>query len=149
MISSILSSGTGGRDVPRMTLLTSRRRAIVSSGVEAGKSEPTSRLSRTPHSVAIRIVGEKAWDQEFSIDWTLSDSGEQFHMELSNGALIHHPATGARGADLAVTLTRPQLIALLAAGVSEGVEMTGDAGVLGRLQALTDAPDPDFAIVTP
>jgi alkyl sulfatase BDS1-like metallo-beta-lactamase superfamily hydrolase len=70
-------------------------------------------------------------------------------MEVSNGALIHHPTATKRDADLAVTLTRPQLLALLSSGATDGVELAGDAGVLARLTALTDAPDPDFAIVTP
>ena len=48
-----------------------------------------------------------------------------------------------------MTLTRPQLLALLFSGATDGVELAGDAGVLGRLDAMTDAPEPDFAIVTP
>jgi hypothetical protein len=35
------------------------------------------------------------------------------------------------------------------AGKSDGVDMSGDPGVLQRLMSLTDSPDPDFAIVTP
>jgi alkyl sulfatase BDS1-like metallo-beta-lactamase superfamily hydrolase len=31
--------------------------------------------------------------------WTLSDTGEHFHMEVSNGALIHHPTATKRDAD--------------------------------------------------
>ena len=126
-----------------------RAGTIDHTDIDPSGLAPALTVTQLFDSVAIRIVGEKAWDQEFSIDWTLIDSGEQFHMALSNGALIHHPTSAGRGADLAVTLTRPQLLALLTAGSADGVEMVGDAGVLGRLQSLTDAPDPDFAIVTP
>lgn len=34
-------------------------------------------------------------------------------------------------------------------GTIDGVDVTGDATVLGTLLGVLDAPDPDFAIVTP
>jgi alkyl sulfatase BDS1-like metallo-beta-lactamase superfamily hydrolase len=37
----------------------------------------------------------------------------------------------------------------LLAGQMDGVSVEGDPTVLGRLMAVLDAPDPDFAIVTP
>jgi alkyl sulfatase BDS1-like metallo-beta-lactamase superfamily hydrolase len=70
-------------------------------------------------------------------------------MELSHGALIHYPTTGNRPADLTVTLTKPQLLRLLATAEADGIDMSGDPAVLGRLMSLIDNPDPDFAIVTP
>ena len=42
-------------------------------------------------------------------------------MELSNGALIHRPGNALRPADVTVTLTRSQLLALLSAGKADGV----------------------------
>lgn len=72
-------------------------------------------------------------------------------MVLSNGALIHYPDPHPNGADLDVTLTKPQLLELLAGkrpGL-EGIHHTGDPGVLARLTGLLDHPDPSFAIVTP
>ena len=104
-------------------------------------------------SVAIRIVGPKAWDERLSIAWHITDLDEHYRMELSNGALIHRPvdeqAALTSAADVTLTLTRPQLMALLMAGNADGVTIDGDADVLARLVALTDNPDPDFAIVTP
>ena len=100
-------------------------------------------------SVAIRIVGPKAWDERLTIAWHVTDLDEHYHMELSNGALIHRPTKTPMPADVTVTLTRPQLLALLAAGNADGATISGDASVLARLVALTDNPDPDFAIVTP
>ncbi|MGD9527084.1 alkyl/aryl-sulfatase [Pseudonocardia sp.] len=100
-------------------------------------------------SLAIRIDAERAWDTSASIRWLFTDSGEVYRMELSNGVLIHHPTTRKLPADLVVTLTRPQLLALLAGQGSDGVVFEGDAGVLHTVLSLTDQPDPSFAIVTP
>ena len=100
-------------------------------------------------SIAIRINGPKAWDTALTINWELTDVGEKYHMELSNGALIHFPVQSSSAADLTVTLTRPQLVGLLLAGRNEGVAFSGDVGMLPTLLALLDEPDPSFAIVTP
>ncbi len=56
-------------------------------------------------------------------------------MELSNGALIHTtpPPETSRSFDLTVTLTRPQLLQLLAtAAKPDGIDISGDPAVLGR-----------------
>ena len=55
MISSIASSGTGGRPVPAIGSFTRRRPAVVSAGVAIGKSEPNRSRSKTFHSVTSRI----------------------------------------------------------------------------------------------
>lgn len=62
----------------------------------------------------------------------------------SNGALIHRPASGAEpgDADLALTLTKPQLLAMLAGRGMDGVEHTGDPNVLQRVIGLLDTPTP-------
>ena len=70
-------------------------------------------------------------------------------MELSNGALIHYPTTLERDTDLTVTLTKLQLLTLLASGSVDGIDMAGDPSVISRLMAVTDEANPDFAIVTP
>ena len=59
------------------------------------------------------------------------------------------PPRSREEADLTVTLTKAQLIALLAEGRTDGVDMSGDTGVLATLVGLIDSPDPDFAVVTP
>jgi alkyl sulfatase BDS1-like metallo-beta-lactamase superfamily hydrolase len=48
-----------------------------------------------------------------------------------------------------VTLTFPQLLTLLTSGSPDGIQTTGDQGVLRTLLSLTDQPDPSFPIVTP
>jgi len=100
-------------------------------------------------SIAIRINGPKAWSQALTIDWDFTDEGTRYRMTLSNGALIHwaNPAPG--GTDLTLTLTKPQLLGMLAGQGPEGIRTTGDPGALQRLLGLVDTPDPGFAIVTP
>jgi len=61
-------------------------------------------------------------------------------MELGNGALIHFPAAAGRRTDLTVTLTKPQLLALFAAGNTNGITFDGDTTVLRQLLALLDEP---------
>jgi alkyl sulfatase BDS1-like metallo-beta-lactamase superfamily hydrolase len=100
-------------------------------------------------SIAIRINGPEAWGTRLSITWKLTDTDETYHLELSNGALIHIPTSNPPPADLTVTLTRPQLVTLLFTGKTDGIELTGDATVLPTLLSLTDNPDPNFPIVTP
>lgn len=100
-------------------------------------------------TIAIRVDGPRAAGTALSILWHFTDGDGDYWMELSNGVLIHHPTGRARQADLTVTLTRRQLLGLLASGSLDGIETSGDSSVLRTLLALTDAPDPDFAVVTP
>ncbi len=100
-------------------------------------------------SLAIRIDGKRAWDTTASIRWQFTDSGETYRMELSNGALIHYLTTRTEPADLVITLTRPQLLAMLGGAGANGVQFDGDPKVLATITGLTDQPDPAFPIVTP
>jgi alkyl sulfatase BDS1-like metallo-beta-lactamase superfamily hydrolase len=100
-------------------------------------------------SIAIRIDGQRAWDTTASIRWQFSDSGETYRMELSNGALIHHPTSRSEPADLVVTLTRAQLLGMVGGAGANGIQFEGDAKILDTILSLTDEPDPAFAIVTP
>ena len=64
------------------------------------------------------------------IEWRFTDSGTTLRTALSNGALIQtdNPRTSV-DADLTVTLTKPQLLGLLAGSGLDGIEHTGDPGV--------------------
>jgi alkyl sulfatase BDS1-like metallo-beta-lactamase superfamily hydrolase len=53
------------------------------------------------------------------------------------------------GTDLTLTLTKPQLLGMLAGNGLEGIQTNGDPGALHQLLGLLDTPDPGFAIVTP
>ncbi|MGW4242099.1 alkyl/aryl-sulfatase [Nocardia sp. NPDC004722] len=100
-------------------------------------------------TLSLNVVGERAWAEKFSIAWHFTDSGENYHMELSNGALIHHPATRKRDVDLDITLTKLGLLQLMSTGSFDGLQTKGDTGVWQRLAGLLDKADPSFAIVTP
>jgi alkyl sulfatase BDS1-like metallo-beta-lactamase superfamily hydrolase len=120
-----------------------------------GTSLPTSGLlaalttTQLFDTIAIRIVGEQAWQHRLSVHWDFTDSGDQYRMELSNGALVHFPVQAERPADLRLSLTHAQLLTLLGTGSLDGIETTGDTGVIATILSSTDAPEPSFAVVTP
>ena len=122
---------------------------IEHTEVSSAGMAPALTITQLFDSIAIRINGPRAWDERLSIGWHFTDTHENYRMELSNGALIHYLTTDKRSADLTVTLTKPQLLQLLATANPDGIDMSGDAAVVGRLMSLVDNPDPDFAIVTP
>jgi alkyl sulfatase BDS1-like metallo-beta-lactamase superfamily hydrolase len=126
-----------------------RTSKIEHTEVSSAGLAPALTITQLFDSIAIRINGPKAWGENLTIGWHFTDSHENYRMELSNGALIHYPTTGSQAADLTVTLIKPQLLRLLATAKPDGIDMSGDPAVLGRLMSLIDNPDPDFAIVTP
>ncbi|MFL6225201.1 MAG: alkyl sulfatase C-terminal domain-containing protein [Actinomycetes bacterium] len=89
------------------------------------------------------------WSEHLTIDWHFTDLGERYRMALSNGVLVHYPNPGPGDADLAFTLTKPQLLGMLAGGGPDGVEHNGDLGALQRLLSVLETPPATFVIVTP
>jgi alkyl sulfatase BDS1-like metallo-beta-lactamase superfamily hydrolase len=122
---------------------------IADTEVSAAGMSAALTITQLFDSLAIRIDGKRAWDTTASIRWHFTDSGETFRMDLSNGALIHHPTTRTDPADLIVTLSRPQLLAMLGGAGTDGVQFDGDPKIFTTIAGLTDQPDPAFAIVTP
>ena len=100
-------------------------------------------------SLAIRVDGPRAWDKTTSIRWHFTDVQETYRMELSNGVLIHYPTKRVDPADLIVTLTKPQLLGLLAGAGTDGITLDGDTAAITKIVSLTGDLDPGFAIVTP
>jgi len=100
-------------------------------------------------TIAIRVDGPRAAGTALSVLWHFTDTGDLYWMELSNGVLIHYPTRRSPKADLTLTLTRPQLLGILASGSLDGAGAQGDPGVLRTLMSLTDEPDPSFPVVTP
>jgi linear primary-alkylsulfatase len=98
-------------------------------------------------AIAIRVDGPKAWDESLSIGIELTDVGESYRLDVHNGVLVHRGAD-TEGADVVLRLPKAGLVGLLA-GTLDGIQADGDSTVLGRLMAVLEAPDPDFAIVTP
>ena len=96
-------------------------------------------------AIALRVDGPRAWSETLSIGVSLEDAS--YRLDLRNGVLVHREGS-VEGVDLLIRTTRAALPGLLA-GQTAGMSMEGDTGVLARLVAVLDAPDPDFAIVTP
>ncbi len=100
-------------------------------------------------SIAIRINGPKAWDLDLVVDWRFTDIDENWRTTLSNGVFV--PESDAPPADVAltVTLTKPQLMQLLAGRDLDKPTYDGDTSVLQSLVSVVDTVDSSFAIVTP
>jgi len=100
-------------------------------------------------SVAIRVNGPKAWDEHLTIDFSFTDLGQTYRLELTNGVLIQGVDPKGGTADLTLTLTKPQLLGLLGGSGLDTIATAGDASVVARLLGVLDPPNPGFAIVTP
>ena len=98
-------------------------------------------------AIAIRVDGPRAWDVRLSVGVALADTGDSYRLDLRNGVLVHRAAP-VDGADLVIRTHRAALPGILA-GRLEGATLDGDRSVLERLMGVLEAPDPDFAIVTP
>ncbi|MFF3461751.1 alkyl/aryl-sulfatase [Streptomyces sp. NPDC002619] len=101
-------------------------------------------------AIAIRVDGPRAWDENLSLHWHFTDLGEMYRMTLHNGVLVHSRTTmPADSSDFALSLTKPQLLGLLAGKGLDGVRHSGDLVTLKTLLTVLDDPDPSFAVVTP
>ncbi len=100
-------------------------------------------------SIAIRVNGPKAWDTALVIDWNFTDLKQDVRLQLSHGALIQSRVTEGTPAQLRLTLTKPQLLGMLAMQSLDGIDAEGDMQALTTLLALLDTADKNFAIVTP
>lgn len=105
-------------------------------------------------AIAVRVNGPRAWNEHIEIDIDLAEDG-RYRLRLVNGVLTYTTAKQAHAADVSLRMPRLALPALLvgAGSMSEladlGIRVDGDADALWRLMSVLDAPDPDFAIVTP
>ncbi|QCQ91199.1 alkyl/aryl-sulfatase [Rhodococcus sp. SGAir0479] len=108
-------------------------------------------------AVALRVDGPRAWAADITLDWNITDQGLSHRTHLRNGLLVHYDLDGtAGGSDAVLTLSRADLVAVVVGGadlarlIAEGrVTADGDIARLAELVGYLDAPDPDFAIVTP
>ena len=113
-------------------------------------------VSQVFDSIAVRVDGPRAWDQQLRLSWVITDTGTTHVTELRNGALNHGVAQAPVPGSTTFTLTRPTLIGLvtgsvdLKAGIADAtVSVDGDPADLQRLVDVLAPVDPDFAIVTP
>ncbi|MFI1517926.1 alkyl/aryl-sulfatase [Kitasatospora cineracea] len=126
------------------------RHGVRPTPISAGSMAGALSVDQVFDSLAIRVNGPRAWDERLSSVWKFTDLGTVHRVTLHNGVLVHHEAAGDGGpADLTVTLTKPQLFALLAGKGADDLDLDGDATVLDRLFAALDEPDPSFPVVTP
>ncbi|MEV6225520.1 alkyl/aryl-sulfatase [Nocardia fluminea] len=108
-------------------------------------------------ALALRVDGPRAWNAKIVIDWRITDSGTVHRTELRNGLLVHFDVEGDLPPSAATfALTEADLRAALLGGqdlakmIGDGrVTVEGDPAELAELVGYLDAPDPDFAIVTP
>ena len=106
-------------------------------------------------AIAIQVNGPEAWDERLSIDIVLTDVDERYRLRLANGVLTYTAHNQKGSADATLTTTKRALPALALGGLSAdgladaGIEISGDASVLGRLAAVLEPGDKNFAIVTP
>ncbi|MFJ1567482.1 alkyl/aryl-sulfatase [Streptomyces erythrochromogenes] len=104
-------------------------------------------------SLAIRIDGPRAWDEDLTIDLALTDEQRRHRLTLHNGALTHRSVpldrTPRTQPALTLGLTRPQLFGILTGQGLDGVTTDGDPALLGRLFSYVTEPDNAFPVVTP
>jgi alkyl sulfatase BDS1-like metallo-beta-lactamase superfamily hydrolase len=118
--------------------------AIAASGMAAALSVP-----QLFDTMAIRLDGPKAWDLKVVTDWHFTDLDEHYRLRVQHGVLTYSPQVEEAASDAVFTLTKPQFLTLLAGGGVGGVTVEGDASVVTQLVGMLDAPDPNFAVVTP
>lgn len=101
-------------------------------------------------AIAITVDGPRAWDLELAFDVTVRDLEQNFHVTLAHGVLIYVERAPDTDAALHITLDKARLIRLAGGDLeSEGLEVTGDIGILKQLFGVLDPGDPDFEIVLP
>ncbi|MER5759510.1 alkyl sulfatase dimerization domain-containing protein [Streptomyces sp. NPDC002082] len=101
-------------------------------------------------SIAVRIDGPRAWGEDLTIDLVLTDEGSHHRLTLHNGALTHRTVTDPRTpAGLTLTLTKPQLLAVLAGRAPDSISTVGSPALLSRLFSYVTKADAAFPIVTP
>ena len=92
-------------------------------------------------SLAIRVNGPKAWHADVTIDWKLTDLDQQVRLRLANGVLVQSvPPPDAQPADLTLTLTKQQLLGMIATQNPDGVQMTATRSTSGCCLASSTHP---------
>ncbi len=106
--------------------------------------------------LGIRLNGPKAEGKHIVLNWSFSDTGETFVLNLENSALTYTEGVQAPNADASFTLTRGTLDEVIAkvtsfpeAVAAEKVKVAGNATRLTELMSLMDEFPRMFEIVEP
>jgi len=106
--------------------------------------------------LGVRLNGPKAEGKHIVLNWTFTDTGEQFVLTLQNCALTYLEGVQAESADAAFTLARSTLDAVIAKqtsfpeAVAAGtIKVTGNLMRLAELMGLMDEFPRMFEIVEP
>jgi alkyl sulfatase BDS1-like metallo-beta-lactamase superfamily hydrolase len=90
------------------------------------------------------------------LNWSFTDTDEQFRLNLQNATLTWLPERSAPDADASITMTRATLNAILtqqnsfpAAIKSGDIRIEGNPQVFLELLSLMDNFTPDFALIEP
>ncbi len=106
--------------------------------------------------LGVRLNAARAEGKHIVINWTFTDTGETYVMNLENSALTHRAGKLSEGADASVKLTRAALDAItlkqrsfLGSIATGDVSISGNPLKLRELFGLLDDFSPDFEIVEP
>ena len=105
-------------------------------------------------SLAVRVNGPRCWNEILDLDLDLGDDG-RYRLRLANGVLTNSTAPQTTSPNVTLRMPKAALPSLVTGPLAPetledfGVQVEGDLGAVTRLIAALDAPDPDFAIVTP
>ena len=106
-------------------------------------------------ALAVRVDGPRCWNERLVLDVDLTDVRKRYRLTLRNGVLSYTNAAQTTDADAILHLPSTALPAV-ATGAADpaglaaaGITVDGDPAALGGLLATLEAPDPNFAIVTP
>lgn len=105
---------------------------------------------------AMRLNGPKAEGKSMKLNWSFTDTNQQYVIELQNGARSHIAGRQATDADATVSLTRAKLNDVLLGQTtfekefdSGSISVTGNPAPLKDLLSLLDTFEFWFNIVTP
>ncbi|MDZ4775677.1 MAG: alkyl sulfatase dimerization domain-containing protein [Alphaproteobacteria bacterium] len=116
-------------------------------------------IRNTPTSMvldllAVRLDPARAGEGKLSIALVFPDRSEHHLVTVANGVLVHEQGV-SDAAQATVTMPRALFLQALLAPTPGGlagnpaVRLEGDVAAMQRFMGLFDAPDPNFAIVTP
>lgn len=106
--------------------------------------------------LAVRLNGAKAEGHHIVLNWRFTDTGEDFVLNLENGAMTHSSSRQAGDAHATLTLTRATLDTItqrtvtFAEAIAAGqITLTGDGHKLAQLLGMLDEFVRMFEIVAP